>query len=184
MIKFFEEFEAPEGIGVELLRGEIVMSRGSGLMHNTNVMEMVDQIPRERWSRLQRQCVDMLDHVSAPVPDLVVLERGTGPEQGTYMPSAAVAALVEVVSERSVDRDYGVERLIYAASKVPSYLIVDPIMAQCVLFTVPRGGGETAEYQVRRISKFGCPVPLEHLGVELDTTEFGTYANVRPHRYP
>lgn len=52
MIKFLEEFEPPEGIRVELLRGEILMTPSPDLVHNTNVMEVVDQIPRERWSRL------------------------------------------------------------------------------------------------------------------------------------
>lgn len=27
-------------------------------------------------------------------------------------------------------------------------------------------------------------MPLEELGLELDTSEFGTYPDVRPHRYP
>lgn len=28
------------------------------------------------------------------------------------------------------------------------------------------------------------PMPLEPLGIELDTSEFATYEKVRPHRYP
>ncbi|MFF5478276.1 Uma2 family endonuclease [Streptomyces sp. NPDC012935] len=184
MIKFFEGLEPPEGVRAELLRGEIVMSRNSGLVNNRNVTETVDQIPRNRWYPLQTQCVDMLDFVSAPVPDVVVTERGAGPDQGTYVPSAVVTALVEVVSETSVERDYGVKRAIYAASGVPAYLIIDPIMAHCVLFAEPKGSGEEAEYHVQRMSKFGCPVPMDCLGLEVDTTGFGTFSNVRPHRYP
>ncbi|CAM5415245.1 Uma2 family endonuclease [Streptomyces aurantiogriseus] len=184
VIKFFEELEPPESVRAELLRGEIVLSGSSDLVHNGNVMEAVDQIPREPWSRLQTQCVDMLADVSAPVPDLVVIERGAGPDQGTYMPAEVVTALVEVVSKTSADRDYGVKRAMYAASGVPVYLIIDPIMAHCVLFTEPEGTGEEAEYQVQRTSKFGCPVPMEHLGIELDTTGFGTFSNVKPHRRP
>lgn len=184
MIKFFEDLEPPEGVRAELLRGEIVMSRGPGLVHNHNVMETVDQIPSKHWSRLQTQYVDMLDDVSAPAPDLVVVQRGAGPDQGTYMPSEVVTALVEVVSERSVDRDYGIKRAIYAANGVPAYLIIDPIMAHCVLFTEPKGSGEEADFQVQLMSKFGYPVPMEGLGIELDTTEFGTYTDVKPHRRP
>lgn len=77
-----------------------------------------------------------------------------------------------------------VKRSIYAAGKIPAYLVVDPIMAQCVLLTKPAGQGEDADYLSQEIVKFGDPVPLEVLGVELDTTEFGTFPDVRPHRYP
>jgi Uma2 family endonuclease len=184
MIKFWEEFEPPEGIRVELLRGEIVMSCGSGLVHNKIVDGVVDRIPRKRWSRLQTQAVDMLGDVSAPVPDLVVIERGTGPAHGTLVPSEVVTLLVEVVSKTSVGRDYGVKRSIYAAARVPAYLVVDPVMAQCVLLDEPTGDGDGADYRRQRTTKFGDLTPLEVLGIELDTTGFGTYGNVRPHRYP
>ncbi|MFG2134375.1 Uma2 family endonuclease [Streptomyces sp. NPDC048751] len=184
MIKFFAECEPAEGIRVELLRGEIVMSRSPDLVHNRNVTEMADQIPSERWSRLQTQCVDMLDEVSAPVPDLVVYERGTGPDRGALMPAGVVTMLVEVVSGISVHRDYGVKRSTYAAARVTAYLIIDPVMAHCVLLTEPTGRGEDADYRCQRLTKYGDVTPLEPLGIGLDTTRFGTYPNVRPHRYP
>jgi Uma2 family endonuclease len=100
------------------------------------------------------------------------------------MPSEVIAMLVEVVSKTSVDRDYGIKRSIYAAGRVPAYLIVDPIMAHCVLLTEPQGSGDGADYQVQRITKFGNPVPLELLDVKLDTSEFATLPGVRPHRWP
>lgn len=71
-----------------------------------------------------------------------------------------------------------------AAAKVPAYLIIDPIMAQCVWLAEPTGEGEYAEYRLQRTTKFGAAMPLEILGIELDTSEFGTYAGVKPHRYP
>jgi Uma2 family endonuclease len=88
------------------------------------------------------------------------------------------------VSKTSVQRDYEIKRSIYAAGKVPLHLIVDPIMAQCVLLTRPVGKGEDADYQRQQITKFGAPLPVEELGLELDTSEFGTFPDVRPHRYP
>jgi hypothetical protein len=57
-------------------------------------------------------------------------------------------------------------------------------MAQCVLLTRPEGEGEDADYLTQQITKFGDPVSLEMLGVELDTSDFGTLPDVRPHRYP
>ncbi|MGW3952765.1 Uma2 family endonuclease [Streptomyces sp. NPDC004752] len=184
MTRFFEEFEPPEGIKVELLRGEIVMAAAPGLVHSRIVEDVQDQIPRKQWRRLQTTDVDIVDEASEPVPDLLVLERGIAPDSGRLLPSQLITSVVEVVSRTSVDRDYGIKRSIYAAGKVTAYLIIDPIMAHCVLLTEPVGDGEVADYRAQRVTKFGDPLPLEPLGVELDTSEFGTVTGVRRHHLP
>ncbi|MFC7911486.1 Uma2 family endonuclease [Streptomyces nigra] len=184
MTKYFEELEPPEGVRVELLRGEIVMMASPDLVQNMIVEDVLDQIPRKRWSRLQTQDIDIPDEASEPVPDLVVLERAARPASGSLLPSPLVTMVVEVVSRTSIQRDYEIKRSIYAAGKVPVYLIVDPIMAQCVLLTRPVGRRDDADYQRQQVTKFGAPLPLEELGLELDTTEFGTFPGVKPHRYP
>ncbi|MER6126252.1 Uma2 family endonuclease [Streptomyces sp. NPDC001795] len=184
MTKFFEEFEPPRGIKVELLRGEIVMMATPDLVHNRIVVDVQDQIPRKRWERLQTTDVDIIDEASEPVPDLLVLERGIAPQSGRLLPSQLVTLVVEVVSKTSVDRDYGVKRSIYAAGKIPAYLIIDPIVAHCVLLTEPVGDGDVADYRAQRITKFGDPLPLDSLGLELDTSEFGTLTGVRRHHLP
>ncbi|MFG2814890.1 Uma2 family endonuclease [Streptomyces sp. NPDC048410] len=184
MTRFFEEFEPPEGIKIELLRGEVVMMAAPDLVHNRIVTAVQDQIPPQRWERLQTTDLDIANEASEPVPDLLVLEPGVAPDSGRLLPSSLVTLVVEVVSKTSVDRDYGVKRSIYAAGGVPAYLIIDPVMAHCVLLTEPVGVGEEADYRAQRVTKFGAPLPLESLDVELDTTDFGTYKAVRPHRYP
>ncbi|MFF3498045.1 Uma2 family endonuclease [Streptomyces sp. NPDC003247] len=184
MTRFFEEFEPPEGVKVELLRGEIVMMATPDLVHNRIVADVQDQIPRKHWERLQTTDVDILDEASEPVPDLLVLERGVAPGSGRLLPSQLITLVVEVVSKTSVDRDYGVKRSIYAAGKIPAYLIIDPIVAHCVLLSEPVGVGEIADYRAQRITKFGDPLPLEPLGLELDTSEFGTLTGVRRHHLP
>ncbi|WP_171112378.1 MULTISPECIES: Uma2 family endonuclease [Streptomyces] len=184
MVKIFEELEPPEGVKVELLRGVIVMMASPDIVHNLIVADVQDQIPRQRWSRLQTQDVDIRDEASEPVPDLVVVARDILPDSGRLLPSKLVTMVVEVVSKSSVHQDYVIKRSIYAAGKIPVYLILDPIMAHCVLLTKPAGQGEDADYLSQEIIKFGDPIPLEALGLELDTSEFGTFPDVRPHRYP
>ncbi|MER6009744.1 Uma2 family endonuclease [Streptomyces bluensis] len=184
IVEIFENLEVPEGFKVELLRGEIVMMAGPDVIHNDIVEAVQDQIPRHRWRRLQTQDIAILEQTSEPQPDLVVIERGIGPDHGRLMPSEVITLLVEVVSKTSVDRDYGVKRSIYAAAKIPAYLIIDPVMAQCVLLTEPTGNGDYADYRRQRITKFGDLTPLEPLEIELDTSDFGTFPGVRPHRYP
>ncbi|WEH17992.1 Uma2 family endonuclease [Streptomyces sp. VNUA24] len=184
MTRFFAEFEPPEGVKVELLRGVIVMMVSPDIVHNMIVVDVQDQIPRARWSRLQTQDVDIPTEASEPVPDLVVVARDLLPASGRLLPAQLVSLVVEVVSKSSVHQDYEVKRSIYAAGKVPAYLILDPIMGQCVLLTRPEGVGEDAKYLTQQITKFGDPVALEILGVELDTSDFATLPDVRPHRYP
>ncbi|MFJ9667587.1 Uma2 family endonuclease [Streptomyces sp. NPDC101219] len=184
MTRFFEEFEPPEGVRVELLRGEIVMMASPDLVHNLIVAEVQDQIPRTHWARVQTQDVDILDEASEPVPDLVVLQPDLLPASGRLLPSGIITMVLEVVSKTSVDRDYGVKRSIYAAGGVPVYLIVDPVMAQCVLLTDPDGTGEQADYKRQEKTKFGDPLTLDAVGVVLDTSGFGTLPGVRPHRWP
>ncbi|TSB21619.1 Uma2 family endonuclease [Streptomyces benahoarensis] len=184
MTELFENIDVPEGVKIELLRGEIVMMAGPDLVHNRIVRSVALQMPSDRWEWLLTQDIDILSEQSEPVPDLVVLESGAGPESGRLLPSAVVTMVVEVVSKTSVDRDYGVKRSLYAAGKIPAYLIVDPIVAHCVLLTEPFGSGDEADYAVQRISKFGESVPVDVLDVELETGDFGILPGVRRHRRP
>ncbi|WP_330457787.1 Uma2 family endonuclease [Streptomyces sp. NBC_00820] len=182
--EFFEGFEPPDGLRMELLRGEIVMMASPDLVHNLIVSDVQDQIPRGHWVRLQTQDVDIVDEASEPVPDLVVVAPEVLPASGRLLPASLITMVVEVVSKTSVERDYSVKRSIYAAAGVPVYLVVDPIMAQCVLLTRPEGEGERADYMGQTKRKFGETLSLETLGVELDTSSFGILPDVKPHRWP
>ncbi|REK90254.1 Uma2 family endonuclease [Streptomyces inhibens] len=184
MMKLFENLDVPEGIKIELLRGNIVMMAGPDVVHNDIVEAVVDQFPRKKWRRLQTQDVALPQESSEPQPDLVLVERGSGPDSGRLMPPEVIRMVVEVVSKTSVDHDYVIKRSIYAAGKLPIYLIIDPIVAHCVLLTGPIGTGETADYRSQSIYKFGDPVPLDQLDFVLDTSEFRTLADVRRHRRP
>ncbi|MGW4288651.1 Uma2 family endonuclease [Streptomyces sp. NPDC004673] len=184
MTKYFEEFEPPEGVKAELLRGVIVMTTSPDIVHNRIVIDVQDQLPRQRWSRLQTQDIDISGEASEPVPDLVVLARDLLPDSGRLVPCRLISLVVEVVSKSSVLHDYVIKRSIYAAGEIPVYLIIDPIMGHSVLLTKPSGRGEDADYCTQEIIEFGDRLPLDVLGAELDTSEFGTLPGVRPHRYP
>ncbi|GAB7108335.1 Uma2 family endonuclease [Streptomyces phaeofaciens JCM 4814] len=170
----FENLVVPEGFKAELIRGEIVMTAGPDKVHNRIVQSVQDQVPSDRWERLQTQDVAFPGEESEPQPDLVVLEIGADDGPGRLVPSPAVTMLVEVVSRTSVHRDYVEKRSIYAAGGVPVYLLIDPFKATCLVMTEPVGTGPTADYQSGRTRKFGDPVPLPIIGIDLDTSRFGT----------
>ncbi|MFE2329713.1 Uma2 family endonuclease [Streptomyces sp. NPDC059385] len=182
--KVFEDLEVPEGFKAELLRGDIVMMAGPDRVHNRIVLSVLDQIPRERWERLQTQDIAIPGESSEPQPDLVVLELGSEPGPGRLIPAPAVTLLLEVVSKNSAVADYGIKRSMYAAGQVPAYLIIDPFEAECLLLTEPAGSGEDADYKVERRAKFGESVRLPGLDVDLDTGDFGTLPKFKPYRRP
>ncbi|MFB7057179.1 Uma2 family endonuclease [Streptomyces vinaceus] len=185
MIAVFQDHpEVFEGYKIELLRGDIVMMAGPDWVHNLIVLSVQDQIPRDRWYPVQTQDIAIPGEASEPQPDLVVIEKGAFQGPGRLVPAPAATLLVEVVSKSSVDADYGLKRSMYAAGQVPAYLIIDPFEAVCVLLTKPKGQGEEADYDVELTTAFGLPVPLDALGIKLETSEFGTLPKFKRHRRP
>ncbi|MEU9991982.1 Uma2 family endonuclease [Streptomyces sp. NPDC048045] len=174
MHEAFENLVVPEGFKAELIRGEIVMMAWPDKVHNRIVQFVQDQIPSDRWERLQTQDVAIPGEDSEPQPDLLVMEIGADDSPGRLVPAPAVTMLVEVVSRTSVHRDYVEKRSIYAAGAVPVYLIIDPFEAKCLVLTEPVGTGLTADYQTKRTRKFGDPVQLPIVGIDLATSPFGT----------
>lgn len=149
------------------------------------VADVQDQVPPQRWARLRTQDVDIADEASEPVPDLVVLARDLLPQGGT---AAAVSAGHDGRGSRlRIKRPPGLRGQtvdLRGGGGIPAHLVIDPVMAQCVLLTKPEGQGEDADYRSREIVKFGDRVPLEAPGIELDTGDFGTFHGVRAHRCP
>ncbi|MFF7988272.1 Uma2 family endonuclease [Kitasatospora xanthocidica] len=174
----FENLEVPEGFKAELIRGEIVMMAGPDMVHNLIIRAIQHQTPYARWNALTTQDVAFPRDASEPQPDLVVFERGAAEESGRLLPALAVTLVVEVVSKTSVLRDYRTKRELYAEGQIPAYLIVDPIKGVCVLLTEPSRAAASGlpDYAVERTAKFGEAIPLDLLGITLDTSEFQAYA--------
>ncbi|MEU2870768.1 Uma2 family endonuclease [Streptomyces olivoreticuli] len=175
MTEIFEKYSEVFGkYKIELLRGDIVMMAGPDRVHNVIVESVADQIPRDRWHRMQTQDLAIPGEDSEPQPDLLVIERGAFEGPGRLIPAPAATLVLEVVSRYSAHTDHVLKRSLYAAGQVPAYLIIDPFAAQCVLLTERTGSGEEADYLNKRTTKFGDPVPLAMLGIALDTSEFQT----------
>lgn len=150
------------------------MTAGPDWARNMIVQAVADQIPRARRDGLQTQDIAIPGEASEPQPDLVMHERDAFEGPARLIPAPAFTLLVEVVSKSSLHRDYRVKRSMYAAGRLPAYLIIDPLAGRCVLLTEPRGSAEGADHAVERTAEFGDPVPVGPLGVVLDTAEFRT----------
>ncbi|MFJ7246511.1 Uma2 family endonuclease [Kitasatospora sp. NPDC098652] len=172
--RVLERLEIPEGVRVEIIFGEILLSPSSDLATNLIVASLLDQIPYGKWHGLTKQSLSFPGDVGEPQPDLVVFERGPVEE----LPAAAVTLVVEVVTKPSALRDHRTKRELYAQGGIPAYLIVDPLKAVCVLLTEPTRASVSGlpDYTVMRTVKFGEPIPVDLLDVTLDTSEFQAYS--------
>ncbi|GAA4998092.1 Uma2 family endonuclease [Kitasatospora paranensis] len=153
------------------------MTAGPDMVHNVIVASIQHQVPYGQWRALTTQDLTIPGEPSEPQPDLVVFERGAVQEMGRLLPSGAVTLVVEVVSKTSADRDHRTKRGMYAAGGIPAYLIVDPLQGECTLLTEPteENAKGLPDYLSARTSRFGAPVPLDVLGVSLDTSEFQVF---------
>lgn len=165
----FSELDVPEGIRVELIEGEIVVSPPPFGDHEHDVGDVLEQIVR---SAARDFSVSGTKGVQTPrglyIPDVTVVDRGGFRGQESWMPAEQTIMVVEATSGRP-DTDREVKRLGYAAAGVPLYLLIDRSRKEVVLFSEPRDGDYLAHVQVPFGSPLELPAPLSF---PLDTTEF------------
>jgi Uma2 family endonuclease len=74
-----------------------------------------------------------------------------------------------VISKGTAANDYGPKKTAYATAEVPVFLVVDPYVGKCHVYTQPKDG----EYVTERTVSFGGDVDLTTtLGLTLKTDEF------------
>ena len=102
-------------------------------------------------------CIALRD--SEPEPDAQVV-RGTPRDFTGRKHGPADAALVIEVSDSSYSTDRRTKLAIYAAARVPLYLLLDLNGRRLEVFSDPIGEGQAATYQTHRIYGPEEEVPL------------------------
>ncbi|MDX3383843.1 Uma2 family endonuclease [Streptomyces niveiscabiei] len=106
-----------------------------------------------------------------PEPDVLVVDAGVLGPGDAFVDQKHVRFVAESVSRSTVGQDYGRELNQYAARGIPTYLIVDVLVGECVLYQAPKGDEYTSAVPYR----FGEPVEFEVAGVAVSVrTEFRT----------
>ncbi|GAB2812828.1 hypothetical protein GCM10022221_08110 [Actinocorallia aurea] len=182
----------PEDFRVEIIGGEIVLSRAPGFGHNHivgtiahffSVARGVDgELP---WKWQSGGGVDLVGVGEGYILDLVVMDAQVYDEalhSGVRLLVAdQIEMAVEVTSPSNAARDRRVRAGAaqrskwagYARAEVPYYLVVDrdPNVARTMLYSVP--DSSTGAYLEEESWDFGKPVTLpEHFGVTLPTDEW------------
>jgi Uma2 family endonuclease len=130
----------------ELLEGFLVRKMGKKRRHSLAT----------QWLRkhlevlLQGYYVDAQEPIttgdSEPEPDASIV-RGTREDYLDRQPLAAETVLVAEVAGRTLSRDRGLKKRVYARAAIPVYWIVNLINRQVEIYTEPSGPAEEPDYR-------------------------------------
>ena len=165
----FLTMDFPEGFRAEYIGGDVILRPSASLTHNRIIGMVAAQSPPGFWAS-PTQGVALEPLPDLPEPDVVFVEEGAVAGNPSYLPAAAVALVVEVVSPGNWRRDLHEKPVLYAKGGVPAYLIVDPRDGTLRLLSRPQGGA----YQDSSAHRFGETVALP-IGAVLDTSRFPRY---------
>ncbi|MFK0296267.1 Uma2 family endonuclease [Streptomyces sp. NPDC090442] len=166
-----EQMPVPEGYKVEIVEGTVYMTPQRDARWDT-VFEVATAL-RQHFGRqaLVKSDVriDFPGHQNGFCPDISKLADKAEKVNGRW-PYQDVEFIAEVISKGTGMNDYGPKKHAYADAEVPVYLIVDPYVGRCRLFTHPQDG----EYKRDLTLAYGEPIDLTNtvLGMTIETEFF------------
>ncbi|WP_079027342.1 Uma2 family endonuclease [Streptomyces rimosus] len=172
MFDWLERMPVPEGYKAEIVEGNIFMSPQRA-NHWHIILDLVMQLnaryPKERIMSDVR--FDFPGELNGFASDVIALREGAETDDEERRRYQDIEFVAEVISRRTAHNGYGPKKDTYALAGVPVYLIVDPYLGQCHLYTAPEDG----TYRVGPAIKFGDPVDLTDtvVGLTLETADFG-----------
>ncbi|MCP2335127.1 Uma2 family endonuclease [Actinomadura rupiterrae] len=178
LLDIFYEIEMPEGLRLELIEGEMVVTGPAEGDHEDILDTLVWQIHRCSGTRMSWSGAKGLilpDGEGPPnhvIPDGVLAPRELRPFRGAgpWMHPDEVTMVVEVISSGQKE-DRKRRRRCYAKAELPHFLVIDQPKRRAVLFSNP--DGEWGEYKESMRVAFGSCLKLpEPFGFALDTAEF------------
>jgi Uma2 family endonuclease len=170
--RLWYELEPPDGVRIELIEGELVVSPTSSIRNSAVVFSLtvalVDVAERENWVIHTFLTSHIPQTRERLIPDLMVAPRDAPPFGDCELLSPGALLVAEVVSPSSRRRDRDVKRRAYAQGRVPLYLLVDRFATppSVTLFSEPGQDG----YEREQTAEAGQPLRLpEPFGIDLDT---------------
>jgi Uma2 family endonuclease len=151
---------------LELLEGFLVYKMGKKRAHSLATRRL-----RQFLEPLVTGCyVDTQEPVttgdSEPEPDASVV-RGRAEDYGAHQPFAENVVLVVEVSDRTLGRDRGMKKRIYARANIPVYWIVNLVERQVEIYTEPISSGKEPDYKSFQIVAADGELPVIIDGREL-----------------
>ncbi|MCP3821864.1 Uma2 family endonuclease [Streptomyces sp. A3M-1-3] len=171
MFEALERMPVPEGYKVEIVEGTVYMSP-QRQTHWEIILDIVEQLraryPRKRIASDVR--IDFPGHLNGFAADVAAFaENATKTPKGLWR-YEDVEFVAEVISRGTGPNDYGPKKTAYATAGVPVYLIADPYVGKCHVYTQPKDG----DYKSDLAIAFGGELDLTGtiVDITLKTDEF------------
>jgi Uma2 family endonuclease len=170
--RLWYELEPPEGVRVELIDGELVVSPTGSVWHSGAVYGLTAELVKLAERRNWVIHTNLTAHISPTrerlIPDLMVAPKDAPPFGECELLASGALLVAEVVSPWSRRRDREVKPRAYAQGGVPLYLLIDRFASPpaVTLFSQPGEDG----YGKRQAAAAGQPLRLpKPFGIALDT---------------
>ncbi|MYT33263.1 MULTISPECIES: Uma2 family endonuclease [unclassified Streptomyces] len=167
-----ERMPVPEGYKVEIVEGTVFMSPQRDV-HWDTIFEITTAL-REQFGGKKRLVksdvrIDFPGEKNGFCPDVAKLAENAKKENGRWR-YQDVEFVAEVISKGTAANDYGPKLTAYATAEVPVYVIADPYLGRCRVFTQPKDG----DYENDVTVSYGEPIDLTDtvLGMTLSTEDF------------
>ncbi|WP_200306603.1 Uma2 family endonuclease [Streptomyces adelaidensis] len=172
MFERLEKMPVPEGYKVEIVEGTIYMSPQRDV-HWETIREVLWAL-EDRFGRRSKVLsdvrIDFPGHLNGYCPDVAKLRDGAEKDAKGRWRYEDVEFVAEVISTDTGKNDYGPKKTAYALAEVPVYLIADPYVGKCRLFTQPKDGDYVSDLSVAYGSDVDMTTTL--LGLVLSTGDF------------
>ncbi|WP_351227047.1 Uma2 family endonuclease [Streptomyces sp. NPDC002133] len=172
LFESLERMPVPEGYKVEIVEGAVHMSP-----QRDAHWEIIRRIVRALEDRFGMSVkvksdvrIDFPGHLNGFCPDVAKLREGAEKDHKGRWRHQDVEFIAEVISKDTAANDYGRKKTAYAAAEVLVYLIADPYVGKCHVYTQPKNG----DYVIETTVAFGAEIDLTNtpLGLTLATDEF------------
>ncbi|MGP8299595.1 Uma2 family endonuclease [Streptomyces inhibens] len=171
--ELFERLEqsVPEGYKFEIVGGAVHMSPQRAT-HWETILDIVEHL-RTRYPKkrvLSDVRIDFPGRLNGFASDVVAMAEDYAKTEKGRWRYQDIDFVAEVISEGTAANDYGPKKAVYAAAEVPVYVIADPYIGRCRVFTRPQDGN----YKDDVTLVYGQPIDLTDtvVGITISTDDF------------
>lgn len=171
MFERLEKMPVPEGYKVEIVEGTIYMSpqRDAHWQTIRRIVRVLDDHFGEDVDVVSDVRIDFPGLLNGYCPDVAKLRDDAEKDTGGRWRYEDIEFIAEVISKDTARNDYGPKKTAYALAEVPVYLIADPYVGKCRLFTQPKDGDYVSDLAIT----YGAEVDMTTtLGLVLPTAKF------------
>jgi Uma2 family endonuclease len=160
-----ERMPVPEGYRVEIVGGNVFMTpqRSTHWQIIRRIIQALEKRFGEDAMVFSDVRIDFPGHQNGFCPDIALLKDSAEMDDTGHWRHQDVEFVAEVISKGTAANDYGPKRTAYAEAEVPVYVIADPYLGRCHVYTDPKDGDYAEPVKV----DFGTDIDLTGTVVDL-----------------